>query len=212
MNEELSGIILAGGRSRRFGENKALASWKNGTLLETVVSSIRPLMSEVLIVAKDSRAYAGFSGGKVRVVEDEDDDFHALGGIATGLSCIRTSWAFVCACDMPFIRPALIESLWAMRAGYQAVIPIFNGFKQPLCALYSRELLELLRGMKARGHLRLRSLTELSVVRPLGEIEVRAVDPEGISFVDIDTPQDMIRATAMASESDGRARQGLVNA
>lgn len=201
MIEELSGIILAGGRSRRFGENKALASWQNGTLLEAVVSSIRPLTSEVLIVSKDARAYASLSGGRVRVVEDEDDDFHALGGISTGLSCIRTPWAFVCACDMPFIRPALIESLWAMRAGHQAVIPIFNGFKQPLCALYSRGLLELLRGMRVRGHLRLRSLTELSVVRLLGEIEVRAVDPDGISFVDIDTPQDMSRAIAIASKS-----------
>jgi molybdopterin-guanine dinucleotide biosynthesis protein A len=206
MNQELSGIILAGGRSRRFGENKAFASWQSGTLIEAVVDSIKPLTAEILIVAKDAGAYAVLSKGKVRVVQDGHDDFHALGGIATALSRIRTRWAFVCACDMPFIRPALVQALWAARGGYQGVIPVLDGFAQPLCALYSREMLDTFRGMKDTGHLRLRSLTGLESVRSLREDEVRAVDPEGVSFVDIDTPQDLVGAEAIASDAQGGAR------
>lgn len=190
----LTGIILAGGKSRRFGSNKALAVWEGGTLIETAAKSLLRVMPKVIVVAKETGPLDFMKAGGINVIEDDFSEDHPMGGLYTGLTHMNTPHAFVCACDMPFIEPKLIESLWEARSDYAAVIPIWNGARQPLCGIYSRECSGVIRQSIRKGLVGISALFDVMQTRFFLEEEIRRADPEGLSLLDIDTRQDWLRA------------------
>lgn len=190
MNAELTGVILAGGRSSRFGSDKALASWRGGSLIESILEDLSPLFNETLIVTKNTAAFRSLSFPGVRLISDRGPGFHPLMGLSAGLAAAGGKTCFVAACDMPFIRPELVAALWAASPGFDAVFPVWRDHPQPLCALYTancREAVELLLGRKGS---RLRDVSDILHTRFLSEEQWSSADASGISFTDIDTPQD----------------------
>ncbi len=194
---DMTGVILAGGRSGRFGEDKALAPWCGKTLVEHVVEILKPVFPAVLVVVKARRRFGFLEGGKVRVVTDGYRARHALGGIYTGLLRARTVRAFVVACDMPFINPGVVRALARRCAEYDAVVPVFGGMPQPLCALYSRKCIGTIRHMIAGKRFRIRDLFLHVRTRFVPENVMRKADPRGLSFVDLDTRKDYRSALRM---------------
>ncbi len=194
MIQGLTGVVLAGGRSSRFGSNKALADWAGTALVAAVAGSLRRVAPRVLVVAKDTRPLAFLEGGGVEVVADSFREDHPLGGIHTGLERSRTRHAFVCACDMPFLQPRLIETLWEARADYDAVIPVWEQRRQPLCGIYAKGCAGLLRASIERASFGIARLFDSLKTRFFLEEEVRRADPAGLSFLDIDTREDYERA------------------
>jgi len=190
----MTGVVLAGGRSSRFGDDKALAPWRGKTLVEHVVEILKPVFPAVLVVVKDRRRFRFLEGGKVRVVTDRYRERHALGGICTGLMRAATPRVFVAACDMPFISPRVIGTLARRVKGYDAVVPVFGGMPQPLCAIYSRECLGAIRRMIAEKNLRIRDLFLRVRTRFVPESVMKRADPRGLSFLDLDTKKDYHRA------------------
>jgi molybdopterin-guanine dinucleotide biosynthesis protein A len=132
-----SAIALAGGRSERFGSDKALAPFRGAPLLRTVVEALGAEFPEVLVVAKRAEPYAVFGA---RVVVDRSTLYTPLSGLEAGLAAASREVVFCCAADMPFAvdRP-LLDALFAALAGHDAAVPIHDGARQPLCALYRRE-------------------------------------------------------------------------
>lgn len=199
MIDEMTGVVLAGGRSSRFGANKALADWKGAPLVQSVVDSLLEVLPKVLVVTKNPAELAFLKSERVTVVEDLCADGHPMGGIFTALSGLQTRHAFVAACDMPFVRPDLIRALWHSRADYDAVIPVWRDKRQPLCGVYSRGCVGMIRASIEKDSLGITHLFDLLRTRFMLEKEVAGVDPQGLSFMDIDTREDYERAKGLAA-------------
>lgn len=190
----MTGVVLAGGDSRRFGANKALIPWKEGTLIEAVTGTLTGLFPTTLALVKKPDDFAFLERSGVRVVRDLLSDLHPMGGILSALSVSPTEHVFVCACDMPFIRPELIVTLSRERKGHDAVVPRWRGVLQPLCGIYAKRCMDLIRKRITEDRLKLQDLFQFIPTRIYDEDEVRSIDPEGLSFMDIDTRNDYEQA------------------
>lgn len=196
---EATGIILAGGASSRFGSNKALASWSGEEkLVERVCGVMNSLFSQNLVLVKDPVQFDFLEKSGVGIYQDLFAETHSLGGICSGLHYAPTERVFVCGCDMPHLQPALVRALWEAGAGYDAVVPAWQGRLQPLCGFYSKSCLGVLRSMAREKRLKIQELFGIVRTRFFLEDEVRAYDPRGLSFCDVDTHADFLRAKAIA--------------
>ena len=194
MIQEASGVVLAGGKSKRFGSTKALAPWNGKRLVEAVVESLVPLFPSVLVLVKDPAEYSFLGNSQIKVMADLFKDVHPLGGIYSALTHTGSDWVFICGCDMPFIRPELVRALWSARAGYQTVVPVWEGRPQTLCSFYSQAAKYEIGCALERKEFSVHSALDSLSVKFLGEDFIRRADPEGQSFRDIDTRQDYEQA------------------
>ena len=191
-----TGIILAGGESRRFASNKALAPWRDGQkLVERVCSIMASLFPRNLIMVKDPMEFDFLNRPGVYVYQDQFPEAHSLGGIYSGLRCAHTAKVFVCGCDMPHLQPRLVRAMWGeMGKDYDAVVPVWQSKIQPLCGFYSKSCLGVLQAMVAERRLKVQELFGAVRTRFFQPEEIRASDPRGLSFLDVDTPEDYEKA------------------
>ena len=187
MIEDCTALILAGGDSSRMGQDKAGLVLDGKTLLESVTTTMQSVFPKVIVSVRQERA-----GLNVPQVRDEPEASGPLAGLAAGMKDAATPWLFAVACDMPFIKPALIEYLAGQRADCQAVVPLVHGYPQPLAAFYSTSCLDIVESiLNGNGKHSLRALLERLQVRYVSEEQMLAVDPQLRSFFDLDTPQDV---------------------
>jgi len=199
MIRNMTAIILAGGRSRRFGSPKAMARWQGRTLIEEVISSLRPHFFRVVVMVKEPAEYAFLERIEgVRVMRDILRDYHPIGRIYAGLMACETDYAFVSACDTPRLEPNLPERLRDAAGGYDAVIPVWKSVPQTLRGIYRRSCVGPIEKMIAENRLCIQDLLRSVHTRFLPEEEVEQIDPEGLSFADIDTPEEHFRARETA--------------
>lgn len=201
----LTGVVLAGGRSRRMGDDKAFVQLRGTPLIHWVLGALRSVCSEVMIVADTA---ARFSQLGIHVVEDLRRDEGPLIGVLTGLSIAQTDWVFVSSCDAPFLHPDMVRSLWELREGFDLIVPTTNEAPnlKPLCALYATECVEPIRALLDRGERRLSSLLPVVRTRVVAEQELRPHDSQLLSFLNVNTPEDLRRAEEIAAGPEGRSR------
>jgi len=205
----VSGVILAGGESRRLGRDKALERIGDQTLIERVVGCVAPVSAEVIVVvASPPKAAALPLPAEVRVVSDRYPRCGSLGGIFTGLSASREPWILLVACDMPFLDPRLMRRLMAMRRGVDAVVPCLNGRPEPLHALYAKACLEPMERMLQGGLLKIAPLFEMVRVRYVDERTIDRIDPNHRSFFNVNSPADVEEALGLLSETACRITRG----
>lgn len=189
----VTGVVLAGGHSRRLGLDKALLTTASGeTLIAHVVRALTACCTEVLL-AVDRPGRPLPEGVTARVVVDAVLDRGPLGGISSGLRAAAEQRCLVVACDLPFVQPALLELLLRERDG-QAVVPRAEGRVQPLMALYQKACLPAIEAMLDDGELRVDRLLTRVHVTYVEEPELREVDPDLRSFFNINRPEDLRRA------------------
>ncbi|MDD2915432.1 MAG: molybdenum cofactor guanylyltransferase [Gallionella sp.] len=189
---DCTAIILAGGDSKRMGQDKAALPFDGQTLLQRVIASVQPLFAQTLVSVRQPRADVA-----LQQICDTQADGGPLVGLVSSLQNITTPWAFVVACDMPFVVPGVIEQLAGYRAVHQAVVPVIDGYPQPLAAFYATSALDAMRASLAAGDQSLRGMLQRLDVRYVSEAELRAFDPQLRSFFDLDTPQDVALAEGM---------------
>lgn len=194
MIEGVSGAILAGGRSSRFHSDKPKAPWGDSTLVETISDILSGLFRDQSIVVKTPEALGWLARPGRRVVTDGLAEHHALGGLRAALLAAPSERVFVCACDMPFLEPALITALCRESAGFDAAVAIWEERLQPLCAVYSKSCLPEIELLLSEERLRIRDLFPRVRTRVFSEAEVNEIAPEGRSFLDLDTPGDYAAA------------------
>ena len=133
--KEVCAIVLAGGQSRRFGSDKALADFRGAPLIQHVLSGLQRLgFGQIVVVAKEPERYAGFG---FEVARDESELQTPLAGLAAGLRASRFDLVFACGADMPFAADGdLIEALLDAAPGGVAFAR-FQGQLQPLCGAYA---------------------------------------------------------------------------
>lgn len=140
-------VVLAGGRSTRFGSDKALAPLRGEPLLARALKGLCAAgFAQLGVAAKDLRPYAPIAEEiertqKVRVelFQDAHGAQTPLSGLAAALRGSRHELVFACAADMPFAAdPSLIDALLSSAAGHDAAVPEGGGSLQPLCAVWRR--------------------------------------------------------------------------
>jgi len=189
-----SAIVLCGGRSTRMGRDKASLPFGDEALLLRVVRLAREVASEVLLVAREGQALPD----GLDAVRDPVEGLGPLAGIAAGLHAMTGERAFVCACDMPLLRPALARRLIDLSHGFDACVPVVDGFPVPTCAVYARATAVLARELVAARELRPKALLESARTRFVPGDELRDVDPELLSFLDCDTEEEYQAALVAA--------------
>jgi molybdopterin-guanine dinucleotide biosynthesis protein A len=147
MINDCTAIILVGGDSRRMGRDKATLPFSGTTLMQAVVATMQQLFPVTLVSVRQIRPEI-----YLPQVCDTQADGGPLVGLVSTLNRVTTPWAFVVACDMPFISTALVEQLAGHRAQQQAVVPVVHGQLQPLAAFYSTGCIPLLRASLALGN------------------------------------------------------------
>lgn len=195
MISDCTALILAGGESRRMGQDKANLLLGEQTLLQRVSDIVQPLFPDVIVSVREYRADCDLP-------QVCDDLSHAgpLAGLAAGLALTESPWVFAVACDMPFITRQLIECLAGFREGVDAVVPVVQGYPQPLAAFYATRSLGALREiLNGSGRHSLRELLDRLQVRYVNESEIQAADLR--SFFDLDTPEDVALAINMKKET-----------
>lgn len=188
--ENCTALILAGGESRRMGQDKARLLLGEQTLLEHVIGIVQPLFVEVLVSVREPRADCDLP-------QVCDDPQHAgpLAGLAAGLAHSQTAWVFVVACDMPFVTSQLIENIAKLCNEVDAVVPVVQGYPQPLVAFYATRILGQLHELqRGDGKQSLRELLKKLTVRYVDETEMQATGPS--EFFDLDTQQDVATAAS----------------
>jgi molybdenum cofactor guanylyltransferase len=183
----LAAILLVGGRSARMGRPKALLAFDGEPLVAHVVRRLARRFPEVAVVAADGQALPPLAA---HVVRDELPDRGPLAGLMSGLRAIESEAAFAAACDAPFLDAELAFALATRLGERNAVLPRFAGLYQPLHAVYRRSAAERFATLVECGELR--AMEAALGLDPLivEEDEIRAIDPEGLSFRNLNTPED----------------------
>jgi len=184
----LTGAILAGGKSLRYGRNKALEVIRGKSLIEHAVASLCRLCDPVLMVANDLTLYLHL---RVVLVQDAIPEQGPLGGIYTALLFSPHPWILAKATDMPLLVEDLARMMLTLREGHDVVLPTLNDRYEPLLALYSRRCLAPVAAALEKGERKIVSFFPKVRVKVLPEADWRTVDPEGLSFSNINTPQHL---------------------
>jgi molybdenum cofactor guanylyltransferase len=189
-----AGIVLAGGRSTRMGRDKALLPHPQEqelTFVEHLVALLSPLCQEVIVVARDIEQASLYTPlVSARVVTDVEPGRGPLMGIYSGLLAMQSSHAIVTAVDMPYLLPEMITFLLSQRRDDMPTIPIIDGHPQVLLAVYPRILVPLFKERLQAGVRGPRGLLNVMSVHYIEEAQLRKIDPQLRSFVNMNTPEE----------------------
>jgi molybdenum cofactor guanylyltransferase len=196
---QISAIVLAGGQSSRMGRPKAAIEIGGRTIIGRMVAELRRVTDDIVVVAApESAAASRFAiPSGVRIVRDDREYQGPVLALARGLDAASRDAAFACSCDLPLLDGRLAAALAAMLGDYDAVIPEVGGRLQPLHAVYRKRCAAALRALAARGEHRLTAIADAVRTRRVDESELRALDPELRSFLNLNTPADLERATKL---------------
>ena len=202
VSNNVSGIVLAGGQSRRFGRDKAVEPFQGQPLIERVIRGVSQLTDETVVVVGDqARGDALPLLPGIGIAPDIYPGGGSLGGIFTGLSVARMPWGLVVGCDMPFINLELMRYLLSLSEGADAVVPVVAGRPEPTHALYSKECLGPIEGFLKAGELRITGFYDQVNVRYVAEEEIAEYDPDFLSFFNVNSLADLEKANALAVRS-----------
>ncbi len=191
--DDASAIILAGGKSSRMGRPKALLLFDGEPLITHIVRTLKTLFADIVVVAAPGQELPSLP---VTLVRDEVAYQGPVGGIYYGLKKASGKSGFVISCDAPFLNQSLISYLTSQISNYDVVVPYWQERFQPLHAVYCRSVVPLLREQLERGELRPIFLYEKVRTCKVSEDEIRRFDPEGLSFLNMNTPEDYQAALA----------------
>ena len=205
----VTGVILAGGESRRMGCDKSLLPVQGARFIDHIHQTLSEVFDEVLLVTNSPELYAEIPCRKV------PDIYHAQGalaGIHSGLAHARSEQIFVVACDMPFVSATAIRSLCAMADEGDVVIPRSERGSEPLHALYSKRCLPAMERVLDAGRKRIVHFFPDVAVQEVAPEQVAWIDPGGRSFLNINTPEEYYALRGkkpVLMEEDARRKAAL---
>jgi len=203
---DISCVVLAGGKGLRLGQDKALETIGNKSLLHWVVSYLSLFKSNIIIVTAEKQSLSQLTDcPELRIVTDAYPDKGPLAGIYTGLAASVSLYNLVVACDMPFLNYALLNYMLQISADFDLVIPRLGDMVEPLHAVYSKTCLPPIKSLLEQGNLSIRGLFSLVRVRYVEATEINRFDPEHLSFFNINTEADLDKARQMIKRCLSRA-------
>ncbi len=191
MKLDITGVLLAGGKSRRMGQDKRFLDLQGRSLLDRSLSVMRDLFQEVLIVVAEPLEEYKVDG--VQVVLDRISNCGSLGGLYTGLWHARYPRVFVAACDMPFLNRHLIRFMSQCHSSSDIVVANILQGPQPIHGFYAKACLPLLEKRANERELKIQNLfREPSLsVHFISEEKLVEWDRQLSSFMNVNTPADL---------------------
>lgn len=213
---DISAFIIAGGKSTRFGEDKALYIYRGKPLIEHVIERIKPVFETISIIADDAERFSYLGHPCYR---DIIPGLGPLGGLHTALKRAGTDSVFVFACDMPECSPGLIRYMISQSAGHDATIPVKHGYHERLHAIYRQSCITAIEKRINKGERQFSSFFEDVSIREIRDDEIWKFGDPDIVFRNINYRRDVEkieqRRWPMHSHSkylETRARKALDNA
>ena len=198
---EVSGIVLAGGMSRRLGRDKAVEPVGGEPLLSRVIGRLSQVTEQTVVVVADvKRASELPLPRSAKVAMDIYPGGGALGGIFTGLAAADGSWGMVVACDMPFLNVALFRHMLTRKEGFDAVVPVLEGRPEPTHALYSKSCLPHMERRLKADDLKIARFFDEVRVDYVSQEDVEKRDPDHLSFFNVNTQEDLDRALSLVAD------------
>ncbi|MFZ3157386.1 MAG: molybdenum cofactor guanylyltransferase [Smithella sp.] len=189
MKKDMTGIILAGGRNSRMGENKAFLEIDAERLIDKTMNLYRQIFADVIIVTNDPLSYV--ESADAAIATDIYKGKGPLGGIYTGLFYAKTDYAFVCPCDMPFLNKDFVEYLLAQAGKYDVIVPETADGYQPLHAVYSRNCLPSIKRLLLMDKLKITGFYRDMRVLAISEEQIRPFNKDGRIFQNLNTPEEL---------------------
>jgi len=202
---DVTAVILAGGQSSRMASlraaPKALLMVGGETVIEREIKALGAVFKDILLISNGPEPYLGLG---VRVIPDSDRFPYIKGpikGIFSGLHAINGGFAFIVACDMPFINPDLVGWMGKYRRLHDVVVPRKGGFLEPLFGYYGKGALPQLEDAMENGVTSIQEVFPLMNVKVVEEPEVKLFDPDFESFINLNTPEDLAWAESIIGKT-----------
>lgn len=191
MGIAVTGLVMAGGRSRRMGMDKATVLLEGQTLLDRTVAKLQGLCSEIIVVGREADP-EGRPG--IKWISDVRPGCGPLGGLYSGLLAATSRYCLAAACDMPFLSNPLLAYLVGLADKYDVVMPRLRNELQPFPALYSKSCTGPIAKQMETRDLKMTSFLADVRVRFVEESEMAPYDPDNWSFFSVNIPADLIKA------------------
>lgn len=204
--DSVSGIILVGGRSRRFGVDKATFSVGSRTLLESTALRLSSVVSEIIVVGLPNQDLS--LPGDARFVPDTLPGEGPLPALLTGLEACAFPRAVVVSCDLPFLNPGVLQLLLRLsaQAGCDACVPVVEGKPQVLHAVYALSIIPALQSLVEEGERRLSRLLGRVKAHYVDEESLRVSEASLLSFFNLNTPADYLKAKDLLDAAENGQR------
>lgn len=187
--KEVSAIILAGGKNSRMqGEDKAFLEIDGQPFIARIIKALKGLVNEIIVVTNTPEKYSKF---KVKLVKDDAVGKGPLMGIYCGLKASGARHNFVVACDMPFIKPALIKFMLDKKRTYDILLYRDSEKFHTLFGIYSRACIPEIEKMIKKGEFRVSGMFGKMKLRLLDKKDIERIDPRMLSFLNINSPAQL---------------------
>lgn len=191
---------MAGGLSTRFsGQEKALIPVGRKRILDRIYKVFIQLFDEIFLVSNNPVHYLEWD---LNIVSDLYPVRSSLTGIHAGLFYASNPHVFFAACDTPFLQKELIKTIIdSIEPGFDAIMPETSAGLEPLCAVYAKRCLNRIEQHLALEMLKIQLVIKNNRIKKIPEKLLREKDPDLISFMNINTPEDLEKAEALCRES-----------
>jgi molybdopterin-guanine dinucleotide biosynthesis protein A len=199
IHSQLTGFVLAGGKSTRMGQDKAAVTLNGRTLLEHTLAALREVCGDIAILGKHA-----LYGALGPVYEDIFPECGPLSGIHAALTNSQTKFNLIIAVDTPFLSSAFLSYMAERAIATDSVIttPEINGYTQPLCTVYSRDFLPIAEQALRSGNYKIVPLFPKDKTLVIHEPELRQFAFAADMFENLNTPDDLARAQRRFSGQD----------
>lgn len=193
--DELDAYILVGGKGSRLGQDKTGLVVGGRNLLQHMLTVMARHFDRVCLVGGNGAAGCGMEPERI---PDGSPGLGPLGGIQAGLEHTRGTHAFFAACDLAFFRGDFAAHLAQEAPAYDAVVPAYRGFLEPMCAVYGKSCLPAIASVLARGERRVSAFFPHVRIRLVSEEVIREYGHPDVLFLNVNTPEDLAKARRLA--------------
>jgi len=199
MKFDCTGVILAGGQNSRLpGKKKAFRKVGELMILDTIYKLFSNLFKEVIIVVNEPEAFVGWD---MTIVTDIIPSKCALAGLHAGLFYASFPYAYVTACDTPFIEQSIVEYIVGqIEPKYDVIIPRTDDGLEALSAVYSKECIPLIEDNLKKNIFMIKKFFRKKKVKEIPVEQLKALDPQMQFIFNINTPQDLETAKILADK------------
>lgn len=193
LSDTFTGVVLAGGRGKRLGLPKAFLKVNGQRVLDRILDQFTAIFSHSLVITGTYDIL--IERQDVSTVKDIHPNLGPIGGLITALKHADTEWVFMTGCDYPYLRRQLVELIVRkaiQNPDFDIIIPFLNGYYQVLHAAYRKSIIPIVEKRIADGRYSIKSMLKFTPVRvlPVHEDEIKEVDPEMSSFININTAEE----------------------
>ena len=194
----ISIAVLAGGQSKRMGQDKAFLEVGGQPVIERVLNCVGPLTDDLFISTNSPEKYEAYG---LRMVDDIYPDKAALGGLYTAIHAAQHNHVLVVACDMPFLKADLLRYLIDLAGSADVIAPVINP-PQPetMHAVYSKACLKPIETRLLQNKLKIIGFFEDVAVPYIEAADIAAFDPHFHAFINMNTPADWVRVQTIAEQ------------